>query len=154
MKNVNRITITEEKFKSLKEALKNLIAKKKDLGEHLEQARLNDVSEDTDSINAVVTELQKVEQRISEANDTLANAKVLKKSKCKSKIEMGSEVTVKVGKKSTKYTIVSDVEADPLENKISDTSPVGKALLGKKKGEKVNITVGENVVVYEITDIC
>lgn len=52
-----------------------------------------------------------------------------------------------------KYTIVSDVEADPLENKISDISPVGKSLLGKKKGDKVDVNIGEKPVTYEIVKI-
>jgi transcription elongation factor GreA len=149
----NKISITAEKLQSLKERLQELIKKKKDLGEHLEQARLHDVSEDTDSINAVVTELQKIDQKIAETNDTLSNAEVLKKTKAKNKIEVGSEVTVKVKGKTVKYTIVSDVEADPLENKISDISPVGKSLLGKKKGDKIDVNVGEKPVTYEIVRI-
>jgi len=154
MKNNNKIIISKDKFDELKEKLKILIKRKKELGRNLEQARLSDVSEDTDAINAVVSELQHVEQEMVETKDTISNSKILKKVSCKNKIQIGSEVKVKVNGKIVSYTIVSDVEADPLKNKISDSSPVGEALITAKKGDKVNVLVGDNKVEYEILDIC
>ena len=60
---------------------------------------------------------------------------------------------MKVKGKVVTYIIVSDVEADPLKNKISDNSPVGEALMKAKKGSKVKVQVGKNTVEYEILDI-
>lgn len=154
MTNNNKVIISKDKFEELKEKLKNLIKRKKELGRNLEQARLSDVSEDTDAINAVVSELQHVEQEMVETKDTISNSEILKKTSCKNKVQIGSEVKVKVNGKTVTYIIVSDVEADPLENKISDNSPVGTALMKAKKGEKIEVKIGENRVQYEVLDIC
>lgn len=154
MKNNNgKVIISKDKFNELREKLKSLLKRKKELGKHLEQARLSDVSEDTDAINAVVGEMQHVEQEMLETEDTILNSEILKKSSSKSKIQIGSKVKVKVNGKIVTYVIVSDVEADPLQNKISDSSPVGEALMKAKKGSKVKVEVGDKVVEYEILDI-
>lgn len=153
MKNDNRVIITEHKLQELKSELADLKRQKKELGKSLEQARLSDVSEDTDAINAVIGEMQKIEQKITDTKDTIDSAKVLKKKASGNKIQIGSEVKVKVNGKSVTYTIVSDVEADPLANKISDNSPVGKALLKSKKGQTIEVAIGGNKVKYEILDV-
>ena len=151
--NNNKVIISKDKFNELKEKLKVLIKRKKELGKNLEQARLSDVSEDTDAINAVVNEMQHIEQEMLETENTISNSEILKKSSSKSKIQIGSEVKVKVNGKTVTYIIVSDVEADPLQNKISDSSPVGEALMKAKKGSKVKVEVGDKIVEYEILDI-
>jgi len=153
MKKTNDVIISQEMFLELKQKLLKLKKTKKELVKSLEQARLSDVSEDTDAINAVVAEIQKVDQVVRETKEMIANAKILKKSTSNSKVQIGSEVKLKVNSKVVEYKIVSDVEADPLKNKISDHSPVGKALLNAKKGSKVSVKVGENNVDYEVLEI-
>ncbi|HPQ79783.1 MAG TPA: GreA/GreB family elongation factor [Candidatus Dojkabacteria bacterium] len=154
MKKNNDIIISQDKYLELKEKLLKLKKTKKELVKNLEQARLSDVSEDTDAINAVTSEIQNIDQEISETKEMISNAKIIKKTSCKNKIQIGSEVKVKVNGKIVTYTIVSDVEADPLKNKISNNSPVGKALIKAKKGDKLEIAVGENKVLYEVLDVC
>lgn len=154
MKNDNKVIITEHKLQELKSELAALKREKKELGRSLEQARLSDVSEDTDAINAVVGEMQKIEQKITDTIDTIDNAKILNKKACSNKIQIGSEVKVRVNGKDITYMIVSDVEADPLKNKISNNSPVGKALIKSKVGATVEITIAGNKVKYEILEIC
>lgn len=153
MKIDNKIIISRGKLEELKDKFKSLIKKRKELSKNLEQARLSDVSEDTDAINAVVGELQHVEREMAETGQTIENSEVLKKTSSKNKVQIGSEVKVRVNGKTVTYIIVSDVEADPLKNKISDNSPVGKALMKAKKGSKVKVQVGKNTVEYEILDI-
>ncbi len=154
MKKNNDVIISQDKYLELKEKLLKLKKTKKELVKNLEQARLSDVSEDTDAINAVTSEIQNIDQEISETKEMISNAKIIKKTSCKNKIQIGSEVKVKVNGKIVTYTIVSDVEADPLKNKISNNSPVGKALIKAKKGDKLEIAVGENKVLYEVLDVC
>lgn len=154
MKKNNDVIISQEMFLELKQKLLKLRKTKKELVKNLEQARLSDVSEDTDAINAVVAEIQNIDQEVSETKEMISNAKILKKTSCKNKIEIGSEVKVKVNNKIATYTIVSDVEADPLKNKISNNSPVGKALIKAKKGDKVQVKIVENIIEYEILEIC
>jgi len=153
MKINNKTVISKEKLEELKEKIKSLLKERKELSKNLEQARLSDVSEDTDSVNVVVAELQHVEKEIEETKQTIENSEVFKKTSSKTKVQIGSEVKVKTNGKTKTYIIVSDVEADPLKNKISDSSPVGKALMKAKKGSKVKVEVGEKTVEYEVLDI-
>lgn len=154
MKKNNDIIISQDMYLELKEKLLKLKKTKKEFVKNLEQARLSDVSEDTDAINAVTSEIQNIDEEISETKKMISNAKIIKKTSCKSKIQIGSEVKARANGKVVTYTIVSNVEADPLKNKISDNSPVGKAFIKAKKGDIVEIEVGEKKIKYEILDVC
>jgi len=151
-----KIKLTKKKINSLKKELEKLQEKKKnELSESLERARLNDVSEETGDIIAVMGELEKVDQRIEEIKDTLKNAQVLDKKGCDvNRVGVGSEVKVKVGSRTRTLDIVSEIEADPPKNKISDNSPLGKELRGAKKGDEITIKVNDREVKYEVLDIC
>ena len=151
-----KIILTKKKIEALKKELEKLQGKKKvELSESLERARLNDVSDETGDIIAVMGELEKVDQRIDEIKDTLKNAKVLDKKGCNvGKIEVGSEVKVRVGGKTKKLKIVSEMEAEPSKNKVSENSPLVKALKKAKVGEEVKLDVNGRGVKYELVDIC
>ena len=90
------------------------------------------------------------ENRILEIQDILKNAKILKSVK-HDKVVVGSKVEVEVKKKKFTYEIVSPIEANPLEGKISDASPVGKALLGKKVDEEYSLPNGAKGKIISIT---
>ena len=83
----------------------------------------------------------------------MQNAEIIKNGK-KSEVTLGSTVNLKTGRKSITYTIVGPVEADPIEGKISDKSPIGSALFGKKVGEKAVINTVKGDISYEIVGIC
>jgi transcription elongation factor GreA len=150
-----KIVLTKQKIEALKAELEKLEkGKKKELSQSLEQARLSDVSEDTDDIIAVMTELEKVDQRINEIKDILGNSTTLNKKSCEvGQVCIGSVVEVSVNKKTVKFQIVSEVEADPSENKISDKSPLGKELLNAKVGDCVKVRVGLRKVEYKVLSI-
>lgn len=97
-----------------------------------------------------------LEGRISEVERLLEKASVIDEASArKSKIvQVGSTVTVK-GKdgKSRKYQLVGPTEADPTQGRISHKSPVGRALLGKKRGEKVKIQAPAGDVVFTVTSV-
>src|SRR5690606_20332682 len=93
-----------------------------------------------------------VETRIAEIEDILANAEIIKASKS-SHVVVGSTVELKSGAKTVAYTLVGPVEADPLEGKISNESPMGVAMMGKKVGESATITTPKGEFVYEIVKI-
>ena len=84
--------------------------------------------------------------------DVHVNAELIKAGKG-SKVSLGSKVELKTGKKTVNYTVVGPVEADPLEGKISNESPIGVALMGKKVGDTVTITTPKGEVTYEIVSI-
>lgn len=150
-----KIILTKDKFEELNNEKETLTKKKKTLAKSLEQARLNDVSEDTEAVFAVSGEIENIDRRIDEIDKTLANAEVLKKSKCDSKnVKIGSVIVLMVNGKKVEYTIVSEVEADPLDGKISDKSPLGIELLKASVGKKIMVNVGDEKVEYKVESIC
>ena len=151
-----KIKLTKSKVDSLKKELDQLKnEKRKDLSEALERARQNDVSEETGDVNAVMEELEKVDQRIEEIKETLKNVVVIDKKGCNvDEISIGSDVKVEVGGKKRTLTIVSEVEADPSKNKISDKSPLGKQLIKAKKGDEIKLDVAGRKISYKILEIC
>jgi len=114
-----------------------------------------DLSENAEYSNAK-EEQSFTESRISEITDVLNIAKIVRKTTSHSKVGMGSTVTIYLEKKSAKkftYHIVGEFEADPLEGKISSESPIGKALLGKKKGDKAQVKAPAGAITYVIDKI-
>ncbi|MBC7746766.1 transcription elongation factor GreA, partial [Pedobacter sp.] len=90
-----------------------------------------------------------VESRVAEIEEILLNADIIKIGKSNGIVKVGSTVVLHNGKKVT-YTIVGPVEADPLEGKISNESPIGSALIGKKVGDKVIIEAPRGNVTYTV----
>ena len=94
-----------------------------------------------------------VEGRIAELEERIRNAVIIANPKGK-KVSLGSVVTIKDQNGETlEYTIVGSAEADPFEDKISNESPVGKALIGKKAKDKVTVQAPEQVLEYEIVKV-
>lgn len=145
--------ITNEGKKELEAELKGLKSHRKVIAEKIADARdFGDLSENAE-YDAAREEQGIVESRIAEIEDILQNAEIIKSS-AKSKIGVGSCVKLKNGKKEFQYTIVGPVEANPLEGKISDKSPIGIALVGKQVGDSVVITTPKGDTKYEVASIC
>src|SRR6185295_7502657 len=84
-------------------------------------------------------EQEKLESRISEVEHILQNVEVISKPKGDGKVQLGSTVSLKGNGGAKQFQVVGTVEADPLNGKISDESPIGQALMGKKLSEQVEI---------------
>jgi len=94
------------------------------------------------------------EARIEEIEHILQNSEIIKTPKGDSKVVLGSSVKLKGdGGKSKQFQVVGTVEADPLNGKISDESPIGQALMGMKEGEDVEIKTPAETASYTIVDI-
>lgn len=144
--------ITEEGRKDLTIELEQLKAGRAEIAEKIAAARdLGDLSENAD-YDAARDEQGQAETRIAEIEEILLNAEIIVAKKG-SKIDVGSTVELKVGGKTVKYQIVGPVEADPLEGKISNESPIGAALIGKKAGETIEIETPKGKTVYEVAKI-
>lgn len=156
MEEKEKILLTKEKKKELENELNDLEnIKKPEISSGLETARQNDLSEDTDDLSIMLVEKEVIEDRIQELKDILAKATVFIKKVCNpSRIGIGSEITVEVDGKKKVLTIVDALEADPLSGKISDHSPLGKALMKSKKGQEVSIKVSGKTVKYKVLEIC
>jgi transcription elongation factor GreA len=83
----------------------------------------------------------------------LQNAQIIKKPKSDGQVRLGSSVKLKDGGKALQYQIVGTIEADPAAGKVSDESPIGKALLGKKVGDKTEIKTPVGNHAYKIIEI-
>jgi len=147
--------ITEEKKRALEEELNYLRGtKRKEIQESLLAARaLGDLSENAEYHQAREDQ-GKTEDRINQIDHMLKSAIVVKKHSS-DKVEIGTNVVVKKenNKEQITYSIVGAEEADMTKNKISNKSPLGEALCGKKKGEVVSISTPKGLVKYTIVDI-
>ena len=129
------VNLTKEGKKELEEELKTLQARRPEIAEKIATARaFGDLSEN-EEYSSARSEQKTVENRILEIEDILKNATVIR-SASHSKVVLGATVKVKIDGKEKTYSIVGPVEADPTSGKISDASPIGKALLGLKEGEE------------------
>lgn len=147
--------ISQEKFEELTKELEELrTVKRREVAEQLEYARsLGDLSENAEYQEA--RELQSaVEERIQKLEGMLKNAKIIKAGKGDG-ISMGSTVTVeKVSdKEAHTYLIVGAEEANMLEGKISYHSPLGHALMGKKKGDEFSFSTPRGSQRYKILKV-
>jgi transcription elongation factor GreA len=144
--------ITSEGRQELEAELEELKSRRGAIADKIAEARdYGDLSENAE-YDAAREEQGLVESRIAEIEDILLNAELIKTGKS-SKVILGSKVELKTGKKSVSYNIVGPVEADPLEGKISNESPIGVALMGKKVGDTVTITTPKGQITYEIVSI-
>ncbi len=148
--------VTAEGLQKLKEELEYLkVVKRKEVAEALKQAKaFGDLSENSEYDEAK-NEQAEVERHIAELEDILENIELIKTTGKKNVIHVGSSVKVfdLEFDEEVVYTIVGSTESDPLENKISDESPIGKALLGKKPGEEVSIETPGGSVKVRILEI-
>lgn len=137
--------LTKEGYKKLQDELDMLRnVRRKEIAERLREAAENSLGEfvEDPEFEAAKNEQSFVEGRIKELEMILANATLIEEHKAKrgGEIEIGSKVTVQQGRrKPEEYMIVGAAEANPREGKISHESPLGRALLGKKEGDKVDI---------------
>ena len=152
------IFLTAEGLKKLEIELEDLkTVKIKEIAEKIKIARdFGDLSENSEYDEAKLEQAQ-MEEKIAKIENMIVNAKIIDDVQTDTNT-VGVGATVKLLQKSTNrqmiYTIVGSAESNPLEGKISNESPVGKAILGKKKKSTVQVQLPNgNVVDYVIEDI-
>lgn len=144
--------ITPEGKKELEAELETLKARRGEIAEKIAEARdYGDLSENAE-YDAAREDQGLVESRVAEIEDILLNAEIIKASR-KTTVGLGSKVELKNGRSSVNYHIVGPVEANPVEGKISDQSPIGQALLGKKVGEKATVSTPKGDIHYQIVRV-
>lgn len=145
--------LTQDGIDEMKQELDALIAERPEITERIRSAReLGDLSENAEYASAR-SEQERSENRIAEVEHILKNVEVINAPKNGTKVHLGSVVNLKGTGKDKKFQVVGTVEADPLEGKISDESPIGKALLGKKVGDEVEIVTPAETATYTIDSI-
>jgi transcription elongation factor GreA len=152
-----QIIVTEEGLKKLQEELEYLkTTKRKEVVEAIRVAlSFGDLSENSEYDEAK-NEQAKTEARISELEESLKHVKVISDSEVTTDtVNVGNRVKVydEEFEEEILYTIVGSTEADPLEDKISDQSPIGTALIGRQVGETVEVTTPGGVISLKILEI-
>ena len=151
----NKVYLTDEGFLELEEELNELKnVKRPAVIKALKEARaLGDLSENAD-YDAARTEQAEVENKISEIEAMLENAELIKDVNT-NKVSIGTTVTLKYVEddETDTYTIVGSKEADPFANKISNESPLAKAIIGAKKGQSVMVDSPNGKYQVEILEI-
>jgi transcription elongation factor GreA len=137
------VLLTPEGLDKLKDEIEHLsTVKRREVAERIKEAReFGDISENSEYDDAK-NEQAMLEARIASLEEKLRSASVIDASELDSNVvRVGSLVSVKDegSGKSLKYTIVGSTEANPSENRLSNESPVGKGLLGRKKGDAVKV---------------
>lgn len=146
--------LSKEGFEHLQKEREDRMTRRLDIAGRIEYAKsLGDISENTEYQSAK-DEQWRNESRIAELEDILSRAKLISKGKS-SRVQLGSLVSIKKGQseEAENYFIVGREEADPLSGKISHESPIGGALLGRKKGEIVEVITPNGKISYNIIDV-
>lgn len=147
--------ISQEGYDKLKQELEELsTVKRREIANRIQKAKdMGDLSE-----NAEYSEAKDAQAfndgRIAELTQMLKNLTVVQNGSSDGKVSMGSQIAAEtVDGKKREFTIVSFNEADPLEGKISNESPIGQAFLDKTKGDSVQVETPKGIVEYKIIDI-
>jgi len=151
------ILLTKEGYDKIVAEHEELIAvRRKEVAERIKEAiSYGDISENSE-YDSAKNEQAELEERIHKLENMLRKAKIINEADMpKDQVGLGLKVKVKNmnTKETLEYVIVGSTEADPFEGKISNESLVGAALLGKKKGETVEVQAPDGLTNYKIMDI-
>ncbi len=154
---MKEVILTAEGFKNLQEEIEFLQNdKRREIAERIRVAReFGDIAENAE-YDAAKNDQAHLEARIAMLEERLANARVVTKKEIKSgEVSIGTKVRLRDVKanKTIEYHIVGSAEANPAENKLSNESPVGKAIMGRKKGETVEVAAPRGKLKFKIMDI-
>ncbi len=146
--------LTQDGLDELKKELHHLLGQRHTIADRIKQAReLGDLSENAEYQTAR-EEQDRLESRIGELEHVVHNSKLIKKPKTNGHVKLGSTVKLKSDSgKTVQFQVVGTMEADPLNGKISDESPIGKVLINQKVGDQVKIKAAAEETSYKITSI-
>jgi transcription elongation factor GreA len=150
--------LTRAGYNKLEKELDHLRnVRRKEVAERLREAAESSLGEfvEDPEFEAAKNEQSFVEGRIRELELILANAQVISKRRKKNgQVEIGSTVVIKEGRrKPEEYFIVGAAEANPRDGKISHQSPLGKALIGKKEGDKVTVKAPSGEFTIKVVEV-
>ena len=152
---MNQYYVSKERLEELRRELEEFkTVKRREVADRLKLAKeYGDLSENAEYTEAR-EEQERVERRIFELEELLKQAVVIEERKgVTDEVRIGATVTVRKGNETVKYHIVGSNEARPEEGKISNESPIGKALLGHKVGERVLVQTPGGEVSYAIMKV-
>ncbi len=154
---MKEVILTAEGYEKLKREIDHLRGeKRREVAERIRVAReFGDIAENAEYDDAK-NEQAMLEHRIAQLEERLLSARVIsKKEISKDAVSIGSRVVLRdvKARKDVEYHIVGSAEANPAENKLSNESPVGKAIMGRKKGEVVEVAAPRGALKFKIVEI-
>ena len=151
---MNEQIVSQEGYNKIKDELNFLTTiKRKEIAERIERAKeLGDLSENAEYSEAKDAQALN-EGRVLDLTNILKNVTVVESGGVSGEVVMGSKVTVSSDGKEKQYTIVSFNEADPINGRISNESPLGVAFLHHHKGEQVEVETPRGIIKYKIIKI-
>jgi transcription elongation factor GreA len=145
--------VTLQKLKEIKKELEELRKRRNEISERIHEAQdMGDLAENAEYTEAKETQAFN-EGRIQELEEIVKNAVIISRKNACEIVEVGCEILVqnKAGRKE--FIIVGSHEADPVQGKISNESPLGRAFLGKKKDDEVMVQTPGGKIHYKIIEI-
>ena len=154
---MKEVILTPDGYKKLQQEIQYLSTeKRRDIAERIRVAReFGDIAENAE-YDSAKNEQAHLEARVAVLEERLKNARVVTRKEIKSgEVSVGTKVRLRDVKanKTVEYHIVGSAEANPAENKLSNESPVGKAIMGRKKGETVEVAAPRGTLKFKIMDI-
>ena len=151
---MRKIQFTKQGYEKMQAEHDELVTQKRARAiDRLQKARaMGDLSENSE-YTAAKEDLAFVEGRIKELEEIIANAEIVESVAEEGVVEIGCHVMVESNGQNHEFMIVGEFEADPHMKKLSHTSPIGSALLGKKKGDTISVEVPAGKINYKIVDI-
>jgi len=154
---VNEVILTREGYEKLKDEIELLsTTKRREIAERIKTAReFGDIAENAEYDDAK-NEQMMLEHRIAQLEDRLRAARVIDENEITADVvSIGSRVRLKDvdANETVEYHIVGSAEANPAEYKLSNESPVGRAIIGRKKGETVEVVAPRGALKFKILDI-
>jgi transcription elongation factor GreA len=154
---LKEVILTPEGYEKLKQEIEFLSNdKRREVADRIRVARdFGDISENAEYDDAK-NEQAMLEHKIAQLEERLVNARVIESGDVDlSVVSVGAKVRLRDvdANKTFEYTIVGSAEANPAESKLSNESPVGRAIIGRKKGETVEVTAPRGALKYKILDI-
>ena len=151
------VILTPEGYEKLKQEIEFLSnEKRREVADRIRTAReFGDIAENAEYDDAK-NEQAMLEHKIAQLEERLLSARVItKKEISKDSVSVGSTVRLRdlAANKTFEYRIVGSAEANPAENKLSNESPVGKAILGRKKGDTVEVAAPRGALKFKILEI-
>ena len=154
---MKEIILTPEGYKKLQEEIELLsTTRRREIAERIRIAReFGDIAENAEYDDAKNDQAH-LEARIAMLEDRLKSARVVTKKEMKSgEVSVGTKVRLKDmgSNKTVEYHVVGSAEADPAEMKLSNESPVGKAIMGRKKGDVVEVAAPRGALKFKIMEV-
>jgi len=149
------IVLTREGYEKLREELEMLqTSRRQEVAARISQAReFGDISENSEYDDAK-NEQAMLEAQIAQLEERLREARVIEEGELSSEeVVLGSHVTIDGPMGKETYQVVGSAEADPAEKRLSNESPIGKAIMGRKKGDKVDVTTPSGAINVKIVEI-